>query len=152
GYASGAAMPPPPPPPLVRKRFSETAFWAPSVVTDADGRATVRFRMPDSTTTWRWMARGADHELLFGQAQAQSITRLDLVAELELPLAFVEGDRARIRTTAHNLGAQALDLVTRFAWQLAGKSAEATGSMKLAAGERQAAEQELPALVPGDLT
>ncbi|MEZ5308020.1 MAG: alpha-2-macroglobulin family protein [Pyrinomonadaceae bacterium] len=39
--------------PRVRKYFPETLLWAPEIVTDKDGNATVRFRLGDNLTTWR---------------------------------------------------------------------------------------------------
>src|SRR5690606_38679028 len=39
-----------------REDFRTTAFFQPSVVTGADGRAHVRFKLPDSLTTYRLMA------------------------------------------------------------------------------------------------
>lgn len=37
----------------LRSAFPDTALWLPSVRTDADGRARVEVRLPDSLTTWR---------------------------------------------------------------------------------------------------
>jgi hypothetical protein len=151
GAREGLA-PPPPPGPLVRKRFAETAFWSASVVTDAAGRASVRFRMPDSTTGWHWLARGADREMLVGQAEAASLTKLELVADVHVPLAFVEGDKATVRATAHNLGAAPREVATRFAWQLAGQTGTEAGALKLAPSERGTAELGLTAATAGELT
>ena len=41
----------------LRGEFIDTAYWNPSVVTDAAGRATVDVRLPDNLTTWRLDAR-----------------------------------------------------------------------------------------------
>ena len=35
-----------------RSNFSETAFWQPQLLTDADGSATIEFTVPDSVTSW----------------------------------------------------------------------------------------------------
>ena len=43
--------------PKVRKAFPDTAFWAPSVHTDAEGHARVSLTFPDSLTTWRATVR-----------------------------------------------------------------------------------------------
>ena len=43
--------------PKVRKAFPDTAFWAPSVHTDAEGHARVSLTFPDSLTTWRTTVR-----------------------------------------------------------------------------------------------
>ena len=43
--------------PMIRKDFKDTAYWEPSAITGKDGRATVKFRLPDNLTTWRATAR-----------------------------------------------------------------------------------------------
>ena len=39
--------------PRLRHVFEETAYWAPSLETDAAGRASLHFKLPDSLTTWK---------------------------------------------------------------------------------------------------
>ena len=51
-----------------RTYFPEVAYWNPRVVTDADGKATVRVVIPDSSTTWKIIARGITTETLAGRA------------------------------------------------------------------------------------
>ncbi len=41
-----------------RTEFIETAYWNPSVVTDSNGRARVRFRAPTALAEYRLTARG----------------------------------------------------------------------------------------------
>lgn len=45
-----------------RSWFPETFLWAPAVVTDASGLATVSFTVPDSLTTWRILALAASRD------------------------------------------------------------------------------------------
>lgn len=80
---------------------SETAYWNPSLVTDADGRASVSFVLPERSTTWNWHARGITVDTLPGQADGELTVRKELFGELKLPLAFVDGDRARVVATIH---------------------------------------------------
>ena len=44
----------------MRSRFVATAVWAPGVVTNADGIASVKFAAPDNLTAFRLMAVAAD--------------------------------------------------------------------------------------------
>jgi hypothetical protein len=39
--------------PRLRDYFPETLFWSPSVITDANGRARLRFKLADNITTWK---------------------------------------------------------------------------------------------------
>ncbi len=79
----------------LRTRFDATAFWAPQVVTDAKGEATVRFQYPDNLTQWRIEAYavGADGNS-FGTATAFTRTSLPFQARLNLPRFLVAGDSA----------------------------------------------------------
>ena len=45
-----------------RKRFSDTAYWNTEVYTDDQGRATVRFKLPDNLTDFRVMAVAIEGE------------------------------------------------------------------------------------------
>src|SRR5205085_8165308 len=64
GGGSGAATPAA----RLRARFPDTAYWNPTLVTDAHGDATVSFTLPDTLTTWRIAARGLTADTLVGQA------------------------------------------------------------------------------------
>ncbi|MBK8475631.1 MAG: hypothetical protein IPL39_04790 [Opitutaceae bacterium] len=87
----------------VRRVFSSTAFWAPAVITDAKGEATVTFKYPDNLTQWRIEAYavGADGNS-FGTATAFTRTSLPFQARLNLPRFLVAGDRAEPSATLVN--------------------------------------------------
>jgi uncharacterized protein YfaS (alpha-2-macroglobulin family) len=50
-----------------RRDNIDTAFWQPSLKTDATGRAQVSFTMPDSLTRWRITGRAIDAQGMVGQ-------------------------------------------------------------------------------------
>lgn len=87
----------------VRRHFSASAFWAPTVVTDAKGEATVSFQYPDNLTQWRIEAYavGADGNS-FGTATAFTRTSLPFQARLNLPRFLVAGDSAEVGATLVN--------------------------------------------------
>ncbi|HLP08221.1 MAG TPA: alpha-2-macroglobulin family protein [Opitutaceae bacterium] len=87
----------------LRTRFDATAFWAPQVVTDAKGGATVSFNYPDNLTQWRIEAYavGADGNS-FGTATAFTRTSLPFQARLNLPRFLVAGDSAAASATLVN--------------------------------------------------
>ena len=72
----------------------DTAYWAPAVVTDADGRATVRFKLPSNQTLWTVTAVAADASGRFGEGLGEFATRgaFNLVAQV--PQFLREGDEA----------------------------------------------------------
>ncbi|MBI2265125.1 MAG: alpha-2-macroglobulin, partial [Armatimonadetes bacterium] len=51
----------------IRRKFLDTAFWDPRILTDEKGEATVSVPLPDNITTWRATARGVTMETLVGQ-------------------------------------------------------------------------------------
>ncbi|MFO1008970.1 MAG: MG2 domain-containing protein [Planctomycetota bacterium] len=81
---------------------TETAFWTATLVTNADGRATVEFDLPERSTRWRATARGVGPGVLVGEAQANFRTRAELFLELRAPQTLVEGDRPRIVARVHD--------------------------------------------------
>jgi hypothetical protein len=51
----------------LRGDFKSTAYWNPSVVTDANGEAAVTFKLPDNLTTFRVMAVAQTKDSKFGR-------------------------------------------------------------------------------------
>jgi hypothetical protein len=86
----------------VRKRFPDTAYWNPTVVTGPDGKGQVSFEMPDTLTTWRATVRGATMATEVGQAVAKVRCIKDLLVRLETPRFLVQNDRLTISAVAHN--------------------------------------------------
>jgi uncharacterized protein YfaS (alpha-2-macroglobulin family) len=88
--------------PTVRKEFKDTAFWQPDVVTGADGKATVSFKLPDNLTTWRATARGVTADTRVGSGVQKTIARKDVIMRLEMPRFLTEGDTVTISGVVHN--------------------------------------------------
>jgi alpha-2-macroglobulin len=96
-----------------RSDFRALAFYAPSVVTDAQGRAQVRFKLPDSVTRYRVMAvavgKGAD----FGSGSADVRTQKPLMLRPALPRVLRAGDALSAGVAVHNESDRALDVDVR---------------------------------------
>jgi alpha-2-macroglobulin len=91
---------------MPRKRFADTAAWAPRVVTGRDGTAVVKVELPDNLTTWRATVRGVDRKDLVGEGYASLLVRKDLLVRIDTPRFLTRGDRTTITATVHNdLGA-----------------------------------------------
>ncbi len=88
--------------PKVRKAFPDTAFWSPSVVTDANGHARAKVEFPDSLTTWRATARGITADTSVGSATLKTIVRKNLILRLSTPRFLVQGDEVTISALVHN--------------------------------------------------
>ncbi len=88
--------------PTVRTEFADTAFWAGSTVTDADGTATVNFKMPENLTGWKIRAWTVSHGTKVGEGTAEVVTAKDLMLRLQAPRFFVEKDEVVLSANVHN--------------------------------------------------
>jgi uncharacterized protein YfaS (alpha-2-macroglobulin family) len=89
---------------VVRQNYETTPLWAPHVLTDVDGHASVSVKLPDNLTTWvldaRALTGGAN--LKVGQATLEIVTSLPLLIRPVTPRFFVVGDRAELGAVVNN--------------------------------------------------
>jgi uncharacterized protein YfaS (alpha-2-macroglobulin family) len=88
--------------PVVRKLFKDTAYWAPSVMTGPDGKATVSVQLPDNLTTWRATARAVTADTRVGVTTSKVVERKDVIIRLAMPRFLTAGDTVTISGIAHN--------------------------------------------------
>jgi uncharacterized protein YfaS (alpha-2-macroglobulin family) len=79
----------------IRKDFRALAFWLGSVVTDANGRAQLDVKLPESLTTYRIMAVAADRSSRFGAGDAEIRTNKPLTMKPAFPRFLAVGDTAQ---------------------------------------------------------
>ncbi len=91
-----------------RRNFLDTAYWAPTVVTDENGQATITFQLPDNLTEWRALARAVTTDTLVGQATARVVVSQDIVVRPVLPRFLIQGDTITLTAVVHNYTAQAV--------------------------------------------
>jgi alpha-2-macroglobulin len=77
----------------VRTDFRPVAYYNGSLVTDANGKASFSFTLPDDLTTWRIMAVATDGDLRFGKGDATFLTSKPLVTNPVLPQFARPSDR-----------------------------------------------------------
>ncbi len=109
----------------VRRKFADTAFWNPSVMTDAQGQARVAVRLPDNLTQWRATVTAFTAQTEIGKTTAMVTARKDLMARLSLPSFLTQGDRQQIVGTLANATDQPLKVHVRL--EVAG--VQATGPL-----------------------
>lgn len=90
----------------VRGDFAETAFFLPNIRTDAKGVATMTFTLPESVTTWRFMAVAHDKDMRNATLLADAIAQKPLMVQPNMPRFLRQGDNATITTTVANLSEQ----------------------------------------------
>ncbi len=84
-----------------RTDFRDTVHWEPAVLTDAEGRAEVRFHLSDAVTTFRVTAEGAGAGAV-GHAEATLSSVLPVSVATKLPPAVSAGDRLLLPLTVTN--------------------------------------------------
>jgi uncharacterized protein YfaS (alpha-2-macroglobulin family) len=109
---AAAAPPSPPPAPAesapqspaiaLRGDFSALALFAPEVRTDAQGRAEVELRLPDSLTRYRVMVVAVAGARAFGAAEASITARQPLMLRPSPPRFLNFGDRAELPLLVQN--------------------------------------------------
>lgn len=85
-----------------RRDDVDTAAWSPRLVTDAQGRARLTFRMPDSLTRWRITARAIDANGAVGQQVAWVRSDKALYAKWTSPKWQRQGDKAQAAIAIFN--------------------------------------------------
>ena len=88
--------------PRVRKAFPDTAFWAPSVHTDATGHARVSLTFPDSLTTWRATVHAVTVDSKAGSAINRVLVRKNVLVRMGTPRFMLKGDDITLPVIVHN--------------------------------------------------
>lgn len=78
--------------PSARRDFRQSAYFNPAVVTGADGRAHVSFKLPESLTTYRLMAIAVSRHDRYGFGESRVTTSKRLMARPALPRFLRAGD------------------------------------------------------------
>lgn len=86
----------------IRSNFSETAFFKPQLLLDKNGRAKIRFQVPDSVTSWNVYVHAITKDLKYGLVKKQVKTIKDLMVRPYLPRFLREGDQAKLQVVVNN--------------------------------------------------
>lgn len=86
----------------VRKEFPDIAYWNPTIVTDANGNASVEVKLPDNLTTWTAIANAVTAQTQVGKGAGDTIVTKDLIVRPVLPRFFNVGDQATLGAIIRN--------------------------------------------------
>ncbi len=90
----------------LRENLNETAFFYPALQTDSTGNVSVKFTLPESVTTWRFMGFAHDKEMNNGTVDAKAVASKKVMIQPNMPRFVRVGDRttitARIFNTSEN--------------------------------------------------
>lgn len=88
----------------LRENFTPDVFWLAQAETDADGRLSATFTLPDTLTTYRIVAVAADKGRHFATSETSVIASKPLQLLSAMPRFATEGDRFSARVLVQNLG------------------------------------------------
>ena len=92
----------------VRKNFNETAFFFPSLITDADGNIEFSFTIPEALTKWKMMTLAHSKELASDYSENTVITQKPLMLQPNAPRFLREGDQIEFSAKIVNLSEKEL--------------------------------------------
>ncbi len=91
----------------VRTDFAETAYFN-TLLPVTNGKGAVRFKWPDSLTSWNILGYVLTKDTDLGTFSAQTVTRKDFMVRLQLPRFYREGDKGILQAAVTNLTARKL--------------------------------------------
>ncbi len=94
----------------LREDFAETLYWQPLLITDSDGRASIRFDLSDSITTFQVAVDAHSAGGRIGSFTGKITTRMPLQIEPQLPLEVTAGDRIEMPMAVINSSAVNIDV------------------------------------------
>jgi len=92
----------------VRENLNETAFFYPQLVTDENGDVTMKFTLPESITTWRFMALATDKEVRYGTLESEVVAKKDVMIQPNVPRFMRQGDKGQLSARIFNTGEKAV--------------------------------------------
>ena len=98
----------------LRTNLNETAFFMPQLRTDDKGIATLAFTLPESVTTWKFMAFAHDKDVKFGSMTDEVIAQKKLMIQPRLPRFLREGDVTDISASVSNLTGKDIAATVKF--------------------------------------
>ena len=111
----------------VRENLNETAFFYPALESDNNGNVAIRFTLPESVTTWKFMGLAHDKEMRNGLLVDETVAQKTVMVQPNMPRFLREGDKATIvaklsntsdKKVSGNVRMQILDAETqKVVWQ-----------------------------------
>lgn len=111
----------------VRENLNETAFFYPALESDNNGNVAIRFTLPESVTTWKFMGLAHDKEMRNGLLVDEAVAQKTVMVQPNMPRFLREGDKSTIvvklfntsdKKVSGNTRMQILDLETnKVVWQ-----------------------------------
>lgn len=80
----------------VRENMNETAFFYPALESNNNGNVAIRFTLPESVTTWKFMGLAHDKEMRNGLLVDEAVAQKTVMVQPNMPRFLREGDKSTI--------------------------------------------------------
>ena len=97
----------------LRENLNETAFCYPAVETDKEGNIVLKFTLPESLTTWRFMGVANTVDMLYGKIEGEAIAQKDVMVQPNMPRFVRMGDDAELSARIFNMLEQTVSGVAK---------------------------------------
>ena len=97
----------------MRENLSETAFFYPDLLADDKGNVAIRFTLPESVTTWKFMGLAHDKDMNYGLLGGETVAQKTVMVQPNVPRFVRAGDQAQISTRIFNTSEQAVSGTAR---------------------------------------
>lgn len=98
----------------LREDLQYTAFFYPQLRTDSLGFVSMKFKLPQSVTTWQFKGLAHDRDMNNGVIEADIVARKDIMVQPNLPRFIRQGDKPTMSTRISNTTENVLQGTTRF--------------------------------------
>jgi hypothetical protein len=86
----------------IRQNFNETAFFYPALETDEKGDVKLKFTLPESVTTWRFIGIAHDKTMNHGQLESEAVAQKAIMVQPNMPRFLREDDEAVVSSKLVN--------------------------------------------------
>ncbi len=93
----------PMPPLVIRKNFSESAFFYPMIHAGKDGMYSISFTLPESVTEWKWKLFAHTRKAGFAYLEKSLFGQLPLMVQPSMPRFLYQGDKINLKTRITNM-------------------------------------------------
>ncbi len=97
----------------MRENLQETAFFYPQLLADADGRISMKFTLPESLTSWRFIGLAHTKDMKYGLLEGEAVAKKDVMIQPNLPRFIRMGDEATISARIFNTSDHAVEGTAR---------------------------------------
>lgn len=88
--------------PRLREYFPETLVWQPSIETDKNGRAQIKFKLADNITTWKLAVIGSTADGKIGTTETEIKAFQPFFVDHDPPRVLTEGDEISLPIVVRN--------------------------------------------------